>query len=417
MQGDDFNPVVVLPTFNNARTVGAIIARVLETGLPTIVVDDGCTDSTNQVLEKFENRIQIVRHRRNRGKGAALRSGFVAALAAGRSHAVTLDTDGQLNPEQIPEFIEASGSNPAALVIGVRDIHASDYPARSRIGRSISNFLVLLESGTKVADSQCGFRVYPLGLTQAVKCSTGHFGFETEIVTRSAWARCKFVEIPVTCTYSPPGGRVTHFRPFVDSLRAALMHARLIGRAFWPWGHAKWPVDQTRHRFTWRHVWNWISPRQAWKQLRRQEIGPTRVAVGVGIGVLIANLPIYPGQTLASLYTARRLRLNPLSVILGNQISTPPINFALIGVAIMVGHFIIHGSWPALSWLDVRHIHLWRTAEAFILDWIIGGIVLGLLLGAAAFGIVRALLACLPPRPPASQKPEPVDLTQEKLRD
>ena len=185
--GKAFSAVVVAPTYNNASTLAAVV-RLLP--LPVIVVDDGSTDGTAAILRDLqaELHLTVIPHPTNRGKAAALQSGFAAALAAGYSHAVTIDTDGQLDPREVPLLLAAAEASPETLIVGVRDDAVTDYPARSRLGRRISNLLIRLESGARVADSQCGYRVYPLHLIQFVECHAGHYGFETEILTRAAWA-------------------------------------------------------------------------------------------------------------------------------------------------------------------------------------------------------------------------------------
>src|SRR5215218_9233132 len=181
-----FSPVVVAPTHNNARTLRDVVLRILGVGVPVIVVNDGSTDETANVLRTLQadEGIRVVTHEANRGKAAALQSGFAAAEAAGYSHAITIDTDGQLDPEEIPLLIAAAQESPGALIVGTRDETKADYPARSRTGRRVSNLLVRLESGVRVSDSQCGFRVYPLRLVRGARCGAGYYGFETEIITR-----------------------------------------------------------------------------------------------------------------------------------------------------------------------------------------------------------------------------------------
>lgn len=386
-------PVAVLPTFNNARTLAVVIGEVLKTGVPVIVVDDGCTDATRDVLDQFQGEIRVVRHAKNRGKAAALRTGFVAARDAGFTHAIVVDTDGQLDPLQIPQFVACAQKHPEALILGVRDDRKQDYPSGSRTGRRVSNLLVWIESGLKISDSQCGFRVYPLDFITAVKCPASRFGFETEILTRAGWSGCKSIEIPVSCTYSPAGGRISHFRPWVDSFRAVFMHARLIARAIWPWPHVKWPPESEEEKVDW---WHWINPQRLWRELRDEHEARSRLALAIGVGVLIANLPIYPGQTVTSIYVARRLHLNPLAVVLGSQLSTPPVSFILIAAAIFLGHFLLHGAPLSMSLAHMHQIGAWKMAGSFILDWILGGIILGLVLGSVAFGLCRALFACIP---------------------
>src|SRR5438270_4681417 len=145
-----FRPVVLGPTFNNARTLADVLRRVGEVGVPVIVVNDGATDDTAAILEHWrlgaESRT-VLTHERNRGKAAALRTGFGHATAAGFSHVVTIDTDGQLELSEIPKLLAAARRAPGSLVLGCRDERAPDYPGKSRLGRRVSNRLVLRESG------------------------------------------------------------------------------------------------------------------------------------------------------------------------------------------------------------------------------------------------------------------------------
>ncbi len=179
-------------------------------------------------------------HPENRGKAAALRTGFARAINAGFTHALTIDSDGQLQPEEIPSLIDAATQSPNAFVLGVRDDQAPDYPSRSRVGRRVSNMMVRLESDGHVADSQCGLRVYPLSLMTFLSCRAERFAFETEVLTRAAWAGCPFVEVPVSCQYPKEAAQVSHFRPWLDSWRSVGMHLVLVIRALLPWPHRRW---------------------------------------------------------------------------------------------------------------------------------------------------------------------------------
>ena len=247
MPEEPFNPVVVAPTYDNARTLGGVVRGVTALGLPLIVVNDGSTDDTAAALAAAvaaggPGAVTVLTHPRNRGKAAALCTAFAAAAKAGHTHAVTIDTDGQHDPGEVAALVARARREPAALVLGSRDEAAAGYPAKSRLGRRLSNLFIRMESGLRVEDSQCGMRVYPLGLVGAVRCGAGRFGFETEVVTRAGWAGCPVVEVPVACRYLPPGERVSHLHPFLDTLRAVAMHARLLGRALLPWPrHPQWP--------------------------------------------------------------------------------------------------------------------------------------------------------------------------------
>lgn len=419
-----FVPVVVTPTYNNAGTLMDVLGRVDAQGVPAVVVDDGSTDATAALLAEWARRprahlVRVITHRRNRGKAAALRTGFAAAAEAGYTHAVTLDTDGQLDPEQIPDLLAVARERPAAIVVGTRDTTADGYPARSLLGRRVSNLLVWMESGLRVADSQCGMRVYPLDFVRSVGRTAGRYGFETEILTRAGWAGRPVVEAPVRCHYLPRDRRVSHFRPWRDSIRGFLMHVRLVMIALWPWtgranragraataGASTLTAEQAaalRPLKSLRGVARWLSPVAMWRQLRQEPVsGPERTAFagGVGIGAFIANLPCYGFHLLISLYVARRLRLNPLSVVLGSQLSTPPVGPALGFVAVALGHLLLHGSLP--RWEDFAVATagwqtMFRFAATFLLEWFLGSVVVGVVCLFAMFFVADWALRLVPP--------------------
>jgi glycosyltransferase involved in cell wall biosynthesis len=229
-------PVIVLPTYNNIGTLPNVVDRCARLELPMLAIDDGSTDATAQWLASNAAAgspgLTVITHPHNRGKAAALRTGFSAAIAREFSHAITIDTDGQLSPEEIPILLSHSRAEPRALVLGVRDDRRKDYPWRSRVGRWFSNYCLFMETGVRITDSQCGLRIYPLGAMTSLKCQADRFGYETEIIARAAWAGCPIIEVPVSCRYFDGERRITHFRPGKDSLKALAMHSRLLCTAF-----------------------------------------------------------------------------------------------------------------------------------------------------------------------------------------
>ena len=398
--GVAFSAVVVAPTYNNAATLEAVVRQVARQGLAVIVVNDGSTDATARLLHDLQRELGITvrTHEGNRGKAAALRTGFAAAREAGHTHAITIDTDGQLDPSEIPQLVNVARGTPEALIVGVRDERAADYPARSRFGRRFSNLMVRLESGLRVADSQCGYRVYPLGLLRDIACRAGHYGFETEILTRAAWAGCEVKGVPVSCRYLESRQRISHFRPGLDSLRALAMHVRLIARAMLPVPYVRWKHSPEDTAPAWKRLGRWLNPARAWRDLREQRVGPQEMATAVAVGVFIANLPVYGLQTALSLYTARRLHLNPLAVVAGSHLSTPPVGPILVAAAIGVGHWLLHGTWLALpqwqgSWQG------WLTLFGnLMIEWSLGALLIGSALALAAFVVASVLFRYVPAR-------------------
>lgn len=384
-----FVPVVVTPTYNNDRTLGDVLERIAGLGLPIIVVNDGCNDTTASVLEAWkashpDYHLEVCVHSQNRGKAAALKTGFARAAALNFTHAITIDTDGQHDPEEIPVLLEAARRSPLAYVLGFRDDTRPDYPAKSRIGRRISNFFIRVESGLRVRDSQCGMRIYPLKLISTVPCRAGFFGYEAEIITRAAWSGCPIAEVPIVTRYLPPGQRVSHFRPWLDTFRGIAVHLRLLGRALIPWPHPKYQSVEARgnREPILRSIWRWINPLRAWRELRGGQLEPMEVSAAIAVGVFIGNLPAYGVQTVLALYAARRLHLEPVAVVAGSHVSIPPVAPFLIAGAIGIGHLVLHGAWPGTALL---HVHWSTLAASVLLDWLVGGVILGLVLGVLAF--------------------------------
>lgn len=224
---------IVIPVYNHEGRVRETVKAAARLGFPVFVVDDGSTDSTFARIKDIR-RIQILRHSVNLGKGAAILTGFSeAAKIADR--AVTIDADGQHDPAEIPALIGAAlnaGGRP--IVVGMREgMIGPDVPWTSRFGRKFSNFWVRISGGPILADSQSGFRLYPLPETLHLPVKARRFQFEVEILVRARRARIPVIEVPVSVCYRPGGERISHFRPFVDFCRNSATFARLItGRIF-----------------------------------------------------------------------------------------------------------------------------------------------------------------------------------------
>jgi len=387
-----FSPVVVVPTFNNAGTLSGVLRRIEALGLAIIAVNDGSTDETAQRLADWlpgATNARVIAHERNRGKAAAMLRGFSAARDGGYTHVVTIDSDGQLAPEEIPTLLEAARAQPAALVLGVRSFEVENYPLGSRLGRRFSNLAIFLECGRRVHDSQCGLRIYPLRLIDCVRCRADRFGWEAEVITRAAWAGFDIVQVPVTCHYAPRGQHKSHFRTWSDTWRGLALHGRLLTRAMLPWPHRRCVEPPTQPdgvpREPLRRLMHWINPMRAWRTIRDPSAGRGETAAAFAIGVFIANLPIYPLQTAAALYAAHRLHLNPAVTFAGSTLSTPPLGIVLVGAAIATGHLLLTGRLPALSDYDLRQLAPLQTISSTLLHWLIGSVVIGTLTALTAF--------------------------------
>jgi glycosyltransferase involved in cell wall biosynthesis len=369
-----FSPAVVAPTFNNSATLADVLERTARLGFPIIVVNDGSTDQT-EVLLKTLPSVQVRSHWVNRGKAAAIRTGAEAAAHLGFTHIVTIDTDGQHDPEDIPILLEQARQSPDSLILGRRARRMSGYPMLNRAGRWISNGLVWLECGLRLDDTQCGLRVYPLNLIAEAPSAASRYGFETEILTLAAWRGCPIIQIDVKCRYDVADGRISHFQPWRDSLRAGRMHAGLLAAAV-----PRWPL-----RF---------HPAAIWRDWRGTPKRRKEFAGGLALGVFCACLPLYGIQGILSLVGARMLRFNRLSALAGSQLSSPPIGAGLIAISIAIGHLLLNGHWLGAGAWQMAHASSrpWSMLRTFLLDWALGSLVLGAVLSAITYIAARGAL-------------------------
>ena len=402
-------PVVVAPTYNHIGTLLQVLRKVEAVGLPIIVVNDGSTDATASRLieaaaEAWQVPFHVVTHEHNQGKAAALHTGFSRAKQLGFTHVATIDTDGQHEASELPLLLAIAAAEPCALVVGERSDQLPGYPRGSLWGRRFSNLGIFLSSGHRISDSQCGLRVYPLALIETVPCKARRYAFETEIITRAVWAGWPVRGVPITSFYAPRQERISHFLTWRDTTRCVLLQLRLLGRAVLPWRHRRTcPTSLStaetwaRKRGQWRQYLRSISPSRLWAQVRRDATSRSSLAAALAIGTFIANLPVYPFQSLAALYVARRFHLQPLAVLTGSLLSTPPIGPLLIVLAIIVGHLLLHAGLPELSQLQVTDLSsALSLLGSLAVEWMVGSLVVGVSMMALTFAVAWFLLSRIP---------------------
>ena len=215
---------VIIPTFNNAGTLAAVIDSVLQYATKIVVVNDGSTDATNEILFSYKDKIKIISYTHNRGKGFALKCGFNFAHERGCRYALTIDSDGQHFADDIPLFLNAVEKDPDALIVGNRNLTQKNMPKKNSFANRFSNFWFTVQTGTKLPDTQTGFRLYPLKKMGKLRPFTSRYETELEILVRCAWRGIKVVSLPIRVYYPPEEERVSHFRPGVDFLRISLLN-------------------------------------------------------------------------------------------------------------------------------------------------------------------------------------------------
>ncbi len=218
---------VVMPTYRNAGTVLDVVRRVLAQDLPVIVVNDGSPDDTGRLLAESGLPFTVLTHERNRGKGVALRTGLEHARKAGYRYAVTIDSDGQHFPEDIPVFLEAIDRHPGALVVGSRNLQADNMPGGNTFANRFSNFWFRLQTARNLPDTQTGFRAYPLDRLPNLRLLTSRYEAELTLLVFSAWKGVELVPVPVQVYYPAAEERVSSFRPFRDFARISVLNTVL----------------------------------------------------------------------------------------------------------------------------------------------------------------------------------------------
>lgn len=218
---------MVIPTYNNAGTIADVVRRALEYCLDVIVVADGCTDQTLDILQGIEE-ITVVCCAKNGGKGSALKRGFKQALQMGFAYAITLDADGQHFPEDIPTMLQANQKHPGALIVGERrGLDAMERSKGSKFANAFANFWFAIQTGRYLKDTQTGFRLYPLKKIHGLSLLTSRYEAELELLVFASWHGVEIVSEPVNVYYPPQEERVSHFRPIADFSRIFVLNTVL----------------------------------------------------------------------------------------------------------------------------------------------------------------------------------------------
>jgi glycosyltransferase involved in cell wall biosynthesis len=228
-----FKPCVVIPVYDHECAIGQVVARVLEHGLDCLLVDDGsgpiCARTLQEIARQSPEKISLLRHEVNRGKGAAVMTGMRFAATRGYSHVLQIDADGQHDTADIPRFIGAAQRQPQAIINGC-PIYDGSVPAIRFYGRYLTHVWVWINTlSFQIRDSMCGFRVYPVEAVLALLRSE-RFGermnFDTEVLVRLCWQGRKIINLPTKVGYPTDG--VSHFRVWRDNVLISRMHAMLF---------------------------------------------------------------------------------------------------------------------------------------------------------------------------------------------
>lgn len=322
---------VIIPTYNNDKTLENVIDGVLKHTQDVIVVNDGSTDYTSQILNKYP-QIEIIHISKNEGKGNALDIGFKQALSRGFKFAITIDSDGQHFPKDIAVFIDAleSEENKNVLFIGNRNMEQDGIPKKSSFGHKFSNFWFWVETGTWSKDTQSGYRLYPLKEIEKLKLYTKKFEFEIEVIVKLAWRGTLIKNVPIDIVYEETD-RVSHFRPFKDFTRISILNTWLVIVAFL-----------------------YIKPRNFFRKINKKGIkqfinedllgsndSPKKMAFSIALGVFIGLSPFWGFHTIIVIFLAVVLKLNKTISFAFSNVSLPPFIPFIVYASLVTGQYVL----------------------------------------------------------------------------
>lgn len=373
-QRNRLNFCVIVPTYNNSKTLARVLDSVLRQTSEVIVVNDGSTDVTSEILKNYPQIVQV-HFSKNAGKGTALRHGFKKALELDYEYAITIDSDGQHFPTDLPAFIDCIHNDGDALIIGSRNMKQEGVPGKSSFGNNFSNFWFWFETRIRLTDTQSGFRLYPLRLIPK-KYVTNKFEFEIEVIVRSAWKGVPVKNIPIQILYDP-NERVSHFRPFKDFTRISILNTVLVVIALF-----------------------YIKPRDLFRNLKKKGIkqflldnilksddSNSKKALSIALGVFIGLSPIFGFHTITVLFLAVLFRLNKAIAFIFSNVSFPPFIPFIIYGSLKIGGFFIHSKTQILLNTSIT----WDDVKNNLLQYLVGSFILASL-SAVIFGLSGYLL-------------------------
>jgi len=365
---------VLIPTYNNDKTLQRVLDGVLQYTKDVIVVNDGSTDTTAQILAQY-SQINVLTSPKNLGKGIALQMGFTKAKDFGFDYVITIDSDGQHYPNELPIFFdEIKQSTAPVLLIGSRNMNQDTVPKKSNFGNNFSNFWFKVETGVALSDTQSGYRAYPLNYIPK-KFFTSKFEFEIEVIVRTAWNGVAVKNIPIQVLYDPTE-RVSHFRPFLDFTRISILNTALVTILF-----------------------VYIKPRnliqtyrkKSLKQFIKNEIlashdSPKTKALSIALGIFIGLSPFWGFHLALSIGLAMFFKLNKVITFAFSNISIAPMIPFILFASLWIGNKI-H---PAHIRILSLHQVTFESIKHNLLQYILGSFVLAIT-GAIAAGLVSYL--------------------------
>ncbi len=364
---------MLIPSYNNAGFLAALLEEVQSYDPPVIVVNDGSTDDTASILAA-QKGITLISFPKNRGKGAALKAGFARALEMGYDHVITMDSDSQHKASDLPAFLDVLERQSPVLVMGSRVLDQVNVPGKNRFANRISSFWFRVETGHRLKDTQSGYRLYPIRELEGTRLISGRYEYELELLVKSAWKGVPVLEIPIHVHYPPGGKRVSHFRPFWDFLRITLLNFMLVFLGF------AYYIPRNMFR---------KYRKKSLKEIFREDIlksgTPNHViALSVAFGIFMGILPIWGYQLIIGFFLAHLLKINKAIFFIAANISLPPMIPFILYLSYVTGSYVIgDGSW--LVDIELNFESIGQNLKQYLAGAIVFASIAGVVTGALSY--------------------------------
>jgi glycosyltransferase involved in cell wall biosynthesis len=378
----NWNMCVLIPTYNHCDTLAGIIDGMMVYTDQIIVVNDGSTDKTASVLDPYRQIITVIDLPKNRGKGQALRTGFKHAIETGYDRCMTIDSDGQHFPADVPSFLNALELHSEGIIMGTRTLNHDDVPGASTFGNKFANFWFWVITGRKLKDTQSGFRIYPLMRMKKLTFYSQRYEYEMEILIRLAWRDVDISPVPIEVYYAPGELRISHFKKVKDFTRITLLNIYLLIISILYWH----PVMLIRK-----------IKKKSLKELVREHLlssghSNLRISSALMVGIFFGVAPIWGFQMLSIVGVCILFKLNKPLALLIAQISLPPfIPFVIYVSYVIGGWFVKYFTSMKVHVLDFNNdIGLADLSSGFF-QYVVGAVVFGAIL-AALTGVISMIV-------------------------
>lgn len=216
---------VLIPSYNEAKTIGGLIRNLKSRFKNIYVVDDGSRDNTASVA--ISEGAAVVVHEKNKGKGASLREGFKHIIKRGFNTVLIMDGDGQHDASDIDNFIKKMDESGADIIVGNRMLDTSSMPLMRIATNRFMSFIISRICGQRVPDTQCGFRLIKSDVLHKIDLKSSNYEIESEILLKAARNGFKIESVPIKTVYN---NELSRINPFVDTIRFLSFLVKTAGR-------------------------------------------------------------------------------------------------------------------------------------------------------------------------------------------